>query len=110
MQVWQIEKPSLEDKEIAKDCGWKAMQFIEAFLREIYVAIKREKKEFCDKEKLTLGNILDYHDGKNPFNDIFPVQFMQYLNYMLATDVDDKGKRVGLNMRNNVAHSIVNWS
>ena len=108
IKLWKIKDPSLEDKEMAKDCGWKAMQFIETFLREIYVAIKREKKEFCDREKLTLGNALDYHDRKNPFNDIFPIQFMQYLNYMLATDVDDKGKRVGYNMRNNVAHTNQN--
>ena len=95
---------TLDDKEQARDCGWKVVQFIESFLREIYVAIKNERKEFCDKEKLKLGNLIDYRDSKNAFKGIFPDEFLQYLNFILTVDKDDDDKTVGFNIRNNLAH------
>lgn len=105
VKLWKNKDLSLEDKEQAKDCGWKVMQFIETLLRTIFIAIKRERKEFCDKDKLALGVLLDYHDPKNAFKGIFSDQLMQYINYMLTTDKDEKGQTVGLNLRNNVAHN-----
>lgn len=108
VQLWKIKDLTLENKEQAQDCGWKVIQFIELLLRNIYVAIKNEKGEYCDKEKLTLGTLIDYRDPKNAFKGVLSDEFLQYLNYMLTMDKDDKGQVVGYNMRNNVAHGNQN--
>lgn len=77
---------------------------IECILRIIYIAEKKEANSFYNPDKLTLGILLNYYDINNPLIKILTIELMQYLSYCLIRDKDEKGREVGLNLRNSIAH------
>ena len=94
-----------EDKQdAAVDFTLTNITLIERVLRIIYIAEKKEANSFYNPDKLTLGILLNYYDKNNPLTKILTVELMQYLSYCLIRDKDEKGREVGLNLRNSIAH------
>ena len=94
-----------EKQDSAIDFTQVNITLIERILRIIYIAEKKEANSFYNPDKLTLGILLNYYDRNNPLIEILTVEFMQYLSYCLIRDKDEKGREVGLNLRNSIAHS-----
>ena len=86
------------------------IKFIESFLRYIYIAMLDSENKFYDAEKITLGLLLDCYDDSNPLRKFMDNGFMHYLRFYLIEDVDKKGNKVGMNLRNLIAHNKTNMS
>ena len=94
-----------EKQDSAIDFTQVNITLIERILRIIYIAEKKEANSFYNPDKLTLGILLNYYDKNNALIKILSVELMQYLSYCLIRDKDEKGREVGMNLRNSIAHS-----
>lgn len=93
-----------EKQDLAIDFTQINIKLIERILRIIYTAEKKETNSFYNPDKLTLGILLNYYDENNPLVKILTVELMQYLSYCLIRDKDEKGREIGMNLRNSIAH------
>src|SRR5699024_6718311 len=93
-----------EKQDLAIEFTQINIKLIERLLRIIYISEKKEANSFYNPDKITLGILLDYYDKNNPLIKILSVELMQYLSYCLIKDKDEKGREVGMNLRNSIAH------
>lgn len=101
--------PAEDKRENAIDFTSDTVKLVERFLREVYIAEKKNAKSFYLADKITLGILLNYYDTNNPLTKIMPMNFMQYLSFCLITDKDEKGVEVGINLRNPLMHSVIDY-
>ena len=94
----------LEKKDIAFTFTDKTVKFTERILRTVYSEEMKLHKKFYDPDKITLKNILDSRDETNPLIEILSVELMQYLSFCLIQDEDNKGNKVGIDLRNLLEH------
>lgn len=101
----EAKKDEQKIKEQAKNFAFKIVQLMESILAKVYSVELDNRKVFYEPDRITLGILFQYTNSENPLLSILGKEFMQYLSYCLIHDTDDKGVRVGLNIRNDLAHT-----
>lgn len=101
-------KNNTEDFDKAISCADKTVKLIERILKDVGESEYENNMLFYVPENMTISNLLRV-DINNPLKDILSVPFMRYISYCLTQDIDDKGKRTGLYIRNNIMHANIDY-
>ena len=95
--------------DLAINCLEKTILLTERILKDVYCSELDKKKVFYNLKGLTLGAILKSDIKDNPLLEILGEEHLKYLEYTLISNVDKKGLKVGLNLRNICMHSAYDW-
>lgn len=94
--------------DAAISCADNTVKLIERILRDIGEIEYEKNMIFYIHENMTITNLLRT-DINNPLVEVLTVPFMRYVSYCLTQDIDAKGKKAGLNIRNNIMHANIDF-
>lgn len=95
--------------DLAINCLEKTILLTERVLTDIYCRELEKKKVFYNARLLSLGAILKSDLKYNPLLEVLGEEHLKYLEYILISNIDKNGLKVGLNLRNTCMHSAYNW-